>query len=238
MGTDSSVGYNVQRWSRADVETSNPMLRKVSAIVNKHLEHCPDHPGLRLLDVGCGNGKFAAQYLKRGIEVWGVDITPKLVTAAKKRGIRVVRHDLNKKLPLKDNFFDIITCSEVIEHVFNTEQLLRELKRVLRPGGIVVLTTPNLVGLENRLRILFGRHPSFFEYSERDAMGHIRAYSSRELLKQAKLVGFKNIKLTGSTFPFPHEKLGIVGKLLVPALVKLADVAPHLSAHSVLVASK
>lgn len=65
----------------------------------------------------------------------------------------------NSKLPFKSDTFDMVSCLEVIEHLYNADNILQEISRILRPNGVLLLTTPNLASWANRLLILLGYYP-------------------------------------------------------------------------------
>jgi ubiquinone/menaquinone biosynthesis C-methylase UbiE len=110
----------------------------------------PFGPGLKLLDVGCGPGLFTEFMAEHGVEGTGVDIDPSLVGAAKARldtrGLKArflvgrVEH-----LPYADDVFDICVANSILEHAQDWESTLREVTRVLRPGGLLVFYTTNRV---------------------------------------------------------------------------------------------
>lgn len=96
-----------------------------------------------LLDAGCGTGWFSKAAADRGAQVTSMDLGENLLgeVAKKCETKRVVGSIL--EMPFKDSSFDYAVCSEVIEHVPNAVQAIRELYRVLKPNGILILTTPN-----------------------------------------------------------------------------------------------
>ena len=100
----------------------------------------PGGPGLAL-DVGSGSGMTTDLLEQRGWDAVGVDLTP-----AGHRS-RVVRGDV-RRLPVRSASVDLVCCLEVIEHVLEQEVLLRELRRVVRPGGWLVLSSPNRLSLQ------------------------------------------------------------------------------------------
>jgi len=117
-----------------------------------------DLDGRRFLDAGCGTGLFSQAAAARGAEVTAMDVGPNLLARveAKCRCETAVGDVL--ALPFPDSRFDIVLCTEVIEHTPQPGTAIDELARVLRPGGTLVLTTPNrvwhpLIHLANTLKI-------------------------------------------------------------------------------------
>lgn len=154
--------------------------------------------GKTVLDIGCNEGHLGS-FLIPGNTVYGVDISPKALTLAKKQGLRATYHDIERKpLPYKKNFFDIVIIGDVIEHVFDTDTLLREARRVLKPGGKIIVTTPNVASLGRRVMLLAGVSP-YLEFSSElttnglPSVGHIRYYTVNTLLEQLRHTGFTDI---------------------------------------------
>lgn len=106
-------------------------------------------PGERVLDIGCGNARDIARIAQCGGQVIGVDISSGMVTAAKQELERIGMSGITLQvgdatcLDFPDACFDKVLCSEVIEHIPDAGQALREMRRVLKPGGSLVLSTPN-----------------------------------------------------------------------------------------------
>jgi len=142
---------------------------------------------LVILDVGCGNGWLMAPFAG-GNEVYGLDISEANVNKARKKGIKARLHDVETPFPFVQNFFDVVVCSEVLEHLFFPEGVLREINRVLKSGGLCIITVPNLYSLRNRFKMLVGRNCSYVEYPQNKE--HIRHYSisgMKALLRKAGL---------------------------------------------------
>lgn len=153
--------------------------------------------GERLLDVGCGDGAvtLALKEAMNAKEAFAVEIAPEGVAAARRRGIEAVQLDVDEDdLPFEDDTFDAVYCGEIIEHVFDTDHLLLEANRVLKPGGVCVLTTPNLAGWANRFALLLGYQPyptavstrhegagKLLFKGEEGQWGHIRVFALRAL---------------------------------------------------------
>jgi SAM-dependent methyltransferase len=162
----------------------------------------------RILDAGCGNGWVASLY-GEGHEVVGTDISEINLEKMAALGIRPVKHDLDEPFPFDDATYDTVVCTEVLEHVFEPDRLLREIFRVLKPGGRVILTVPNLHGLRNRMNMLFGTFTPFIEFGiytdKHDQLSHvgvqhIRHYSRRGMGAVLRTIGFENLEHRGQSF--------------------------------------
>jgi 2-polyprenyl-3-methyl-5-hydroxy-6-metoxy-1,4-benzoquinol methylase len=101
----------------------------------------------KYVDIGCGDCSYTliiGQKLQCR-EVHGVDIDEDRILLASKRGIITIKADMNKeRLSLAENSIDIVTALEVIEHLVNPDNMLQEIYRILKPGGYLIITTPNL----------------------------------------------------------------------------------------------
>jgi SAM-dependent methyltransferase len=102
----------------------------------------PDTPGARALDVGCGVGQVVARLQDAGFEAHGVDVSQPNIERAKKVSDRCRLYD-GKKLPFPDEHFASAGALNVLEHVDEPEAFIREIVRVVEPGGKVVLSSPN-----------------------------------------------------------------------------------------------
>lgn len=124
-------------------------------LVDREIRHLPATPGGRLLDVGCGSGAFLAQMAELGWRTQGVDPDPAAVAGAREAGLDVTQGTLADLDTQEDaGEFDAITLSHVIEHLHDPGADLRRIKRLLRPGGLLWIATPNLEALGLRR---FGR---------------------------------------------------------------------------------
>lgn len=101
-----------------------------------------------ILDIGCASGEFLEICEKKSLQTFGVDISKYALKNAKKRvHAKLLRRDVSQeKLPFSSNFFDAVTLFDILEHILNTDLLLSEIYRVLKPGGILFCTTPNAKG--------------------------------------------------------------------------------------------
>jgi methionine biosynthesis protein MetW len=140
-------------------------------------------PAERLLDVGCGTGNLIGVARGRCAAVHGCDVSEVAVHAACSRGVIGVCADLNGgALPYRSRTFDCATCLEVIEHVVDPLQLLRELHRVLRSAGRLIMTTPNIRYVRNVARLVWGGE---FPHTTTDTFvwggGHLHYFTRRDL---------------------------------------------------------
>lgn len=104
----------------------------------------------RALDLGCGDGRLGADL--DAAELTAADVSPVALERARRRlpEARVVELEPDAPLPLGDGGFDLVLCAETIEHVRDVQLLLSEIRRVLRPGGTLALTTPANLPLGRR----------------------------------------------------------------------------------------
>jgi methionine biosynthesis protein MetW len=147
----------------------------------------------KILDIGCGNGDLARMLTDKEIEVYGIDISSKAVSKTKKFMTKFYELDLNEdNLPFKNQTLDIVIASEIIEHLFAPEKLLKEIHRVLKKGGLAVITTPNFLYWGNRLKFLEG----WFDYEKTGIFdeSHVHFFTYSSLKKEIKNSGFKIIK--------------------------------------------
>jgi len=196
----------------------------------------------RLLEVGCGKGQFL------------LDLTELLRSCAQVSFARVAAVDLVKapgnvldrvspkpelfqqsvdgvKLPFPDGSFDLVTCNHILEHLFQTEHLLREIRRVLQKDGLAVISVPNTAAWMNRIALLFAGQPLGSEVGTESISygfwprflagrldrfqpsGHIRDFTPRSLRDIAAHCGFKPAgwwAQNGGLIPTLTRNLGIL----------------------------
>jgi 2-polyprenyl-3-methyl-5-hydroxy-6-metoxy-1,4-benzoquinol methylase len=159
-----------------------------------------------VLDVGCGEGQFASALASAGVAVTGIDVAREPLRRA---GERDPRLDLRLfapagPWPLRDASFDVVWAGEVIEHVADTAAWLSEVRRVLVPGGLLLLSTP-AHPLARRLALAL--HGRSFE-SHFDPLGdHLRFYTARSLTGLLEGFGFAEIQITPGGPPLARATL-------------------------------
>lgn len=115
-----------------------------------------DNVPLKILDIGCGSGRIGKKLQNAGYQVTGLDFADEAVKKAIANGIDAKRANLDEGIPESDNAYDVIWAGDIIEHVFDPIGLLRECFRVLKTGGVILITIPSDVGLISRIKMLFG----------------------------------------------------------------------------------
>lgn len=187
--------------------------------IKKMLELISNKPK-KILDIGCGDGWVGKKLKdKYKADVHGVDIAPKALKNAKNKGLKTKKFDLAKsKWPYKDDYFDLIIAGDIIEHVYDTENFVKECRRILRKGGELIISTPNINSYQNRLLVLFGKMPLWIDFAPNispyklyKTSGHVRVFNKKSLRKLVEAYGFKVEKLTGA---------GLIGS---PQLINLPE---------------
>jgi SAM-dependent methyltransferase len=155
--------------------------------------------GKRVLDLGCRSGALTRQLLD-GNSVVGLDVDAAALEKAAALGIETVQADVEEPLPLEDASFDAAVVGELFEHLRFPDALVAEIRRVLRPGGVLVGSVPNAFRIQSRLRFLRGRPPE-------DDPTHLRMFSPDAL--RELLAGFEDVQLTyvGGRYRRLHRRL-------------------------------
>ena len=158
--------------------------------VDKALDILPT--GDSLLDIGCGTGLLCAQAKDRFQSVYGIDIAVSPVETARSLGVKPVVADFgNFDLPFSDDAFDVVTSLSSIQYAMEPLAFLRECRRVMKPGGKLVISVPNMrtVGKIYRL-VVRGEFPTV----SKDAVGHdggtLRYFCYRDLANLLEDAGF------------------------------------------------
>jgi len=182
-----------------------------------------NHAAARVVEFGCGDGflveQVAAAFPAAG--VYALDISHTALLRARRRASagRLIQSDAGTT-PLAGNAFAVALCSEVLEHVPNDDGLLREIFRVLSPGGCLVLTTPNLYTVRNLLRKLIGREPKI------EIVEHLREYSYGEASAKLEAAGFNILRFRSVGFHIPKMHRIFRRRLLSGTVFSLARIWP------------
>jgi SAM-dependent methyltransferase len=164
--------------------------------------------GERVLDLGCGAGRFVAALQAAGADPVGVELAEAALERARANapGADLRRLADDGSIPLEHGSVDLVWCSEVLEHVGDTAHLLLEVRRVLRPGGRLLVTVP----YHGRLKVAVIALASF--ESHFDPLGqHLRFYTRRSLAATLEHAGFDAVRVRAWGGP-PLLRSGLTGR--------------------------
>jgi len=131
--------------------------------------------GQKLLEIGCGRGEFLLGFQRLGLNCSGCDLNKTII-----ENLKIKRVDVSKeKLPYDDNSFDIVYHKSLIEHLYSPENLMKETYRILKPGGIVIILTPDWV---SQMKVFY------------EDFTHSRPYDKTSLHDVLEIFGFKRAK--------------------------------------------
>lgn len=173
---DPDVAYQWSKSSNRYIKRSQKTLKRLRRLLGK------DFKNIRLLDVGCASGAFIKIANKLGVHAEGVEPMAFPARAATASGLKVTEGYL-EDLNLPEESFDVVTLFEVIEHLKNPVSLLKECRRILRPGGLMIVKTGNTDSWT--VRYMKERWDYFCP-----AIGHISFFNPRSMKVLAERTGF------------------------------------------------
>ncbi|MDP2088031.1 MAG: class I SAM-dependent methyltransferase [Flavobacteriaceae bacterium] len=166
----------------------------------------------KTLEIGCAQGNFSAQLVKKGIETWGIE--PNLVSAeiASKKLYKVLEGTLDEMInQLPDNYFDAIIMNDVLEHLLFPWEDMKQLKAKLVSEGVLISSIPNVRYAKNLFHLLFMKN---WEYKESGILDstHFRFFTKKSIISLHKKSGYsiqkiKGINITKSVLFFPFALL-------------------------------
>jgi SAM-dependent methyltransferase len=193
----------------------------------------PAGRGGSLLDIGTHDGAFTARVAQHlgATRVAGVELVEEHAAAARARGFDVACADVDDGLPFADAEFDTAHANQVIEHVRRTDGFMREVRRVLRPGGLALVSTNNLASWHNVASLALGLQPMPAHVSDEVIVGnplnpqdgsphedrgraHLRLFTPRALRELSALHGLEVVALrTSGYYPLPPRLGRLAGRV-------------------------
>jgi 2-polyprenyl-3-methyl-5-hydroxy-6-metoxy-1,4-benzoquinol methylase len=170
---------------------------RVFSIVLDHIAGAPEDT-FTACDVPCGAGSFSRRISEAGVNVTAVDITAadNFVFDPAKR----ILHDCNMGLPFDDESLDLVISIEGIEHLENPSCFIRECARIAKPGGLIILTTPNVDSFRSRKYAFFRGFHKYFgpgENGQKDS-GHLLPVDAMFVVNMARKTGLEVIDITSN----------------------------------------
>ena len=168
----------------------------------------------RVLDVGCGEGWILEIAMKKGWEVYGTEFSSRSIEICQKKGIRIFSGILDpEKMDVGE--FDVIVSSQTIEHINNPIEEIRNIKKLLRKGGLFYITTPNF---NSYLRWILRDKFDIIEYPE-----HLSYYTRKTLNRLLTQSDFSKVKLQTTGISFSHYQNSMSTGDLLPNTKRSAD---------------
>lgn len=176
------------------IEDSERILNSKNNFFRKNIK------GKQVLILGCGMGWESKVWKDHGYNVTGTDISRKVLKNAKQYQDKSIKMDLNKTpYPFKLESQNIIYASEVVEHLPLIEPFLTETYRILKEGGLLVITTDNPACLKNRINMAFGK----FDWGA--IPGHLHYYTPKKFTQLAEKADYEKMEVSDVTGRLPSS---------------------------------
>jgi len=168
-------------------------IREIERSSKEYAIHAvPRGSKLKVLDIGCGTGVNSQKIVSMGHVVEGVDLSEEAIKRYRDLGFTGHCLDIERGSFLSSDSYDVVFCSEVIEHLTVPAVVLNDFYRILKPGGVLILSTPNSAFWVYRLAACFG-----YTVGELQHPMHFRFFSRRSLVKVVRDAGFEIIRFFG-----------------------------------------
>lgn len=178
-------------------------------------------PCAKIIDLGCGNGEFSTRVAEKtgSKEIYGIEVWKEFVKKSKDKGLKVIKSDLNGVLPFKNESFDVVVSNQVIEHLSYPIKFVSEIERILKNGGVSIISTENMSSWDNIISLILGWTPFSCEFDRFQKLGnpmsphnnksidnyppHMRIFAYRGLTDACEKMGFRITDIRGSGYiPF------------------------------------
>lgn len=146
---------------------------------------------IKILDIGCGSGMITKKIKDLGYEVEGLDFSEEAINRAVANGINASVCNLDEGIKRPDSSYDVIWAGDIIEHVFDPIGLIKELHRILKKDGVLILCIPSDVGLVSRIKMLFGHSYQEITYKKYGCHKHHTFFNLGLISFMLKKSGFK-----------------------------------------------
>ncbi|ONH36711.1 MULTISPECIES: class I SAM-dependent methyltransferase [Protofrankia] len=167
-----------------------------------------------IADLGAGTRTVSEKLSQHGARAVMVDLGAHQSGRTARWHIPLVRADLTRPLPFRSGALDGIFAGEIVEHLFDPVVFLTECRRVLAPGGVLVVTTPNLATLQDRIRFLIGRSPRQVDPHHPYLKLHIRPFTYSSLVRAFDVCGFRVVGFRSNYVVLGGEARNVSSRVL------------------------
>ena len=182
------IKFRIKRWLYQSSH-NNLIYRLISKLIIRQTAIFPVYkPNGKILDIGCGNGTFLSFMKDIGWRTFGTEISQKAVDNALKNGHNVFLGNISDA-NYSDEYFDVVTLNNVLEHIPEPVRLLKEIYRILKPGGELIICVPNFSSFSRKI---FNKYWDALVIPE-----HLHHFTSESLKRLAEVSGFNNIFIKG-----------------------------------------
>lgn len=161
----------------------------------------------KVADFGAGEGALSIQLARLGFDVYALDRVANGFQAGGLSNVHFQIADLNTRLPYDNEEFDLACAIEIVEHLENPRHFFRECRRVLKTGGLMILSTPNVISLVSRLSFLLRGSLIYFSQDQYSSNGHITPLRLQDVQNICREVGFRIVRVDFN-----------VGKVFIPKI--------------------
>lgn len=188
-----------------------------------------------VLDLGCGGGFLAERLLRQGCRVTGVELDPESVERARTVCHKVIEGSVEEISTMQLAPVDVVVCADILEHTRNPKSILLAARNLLRPGGRIVISVPNIAYLSVRLKLLIGR----FQYTESGILDetHLRFFTMRSIVELLVEAGYE-IDEMSATPALPAGRMFPQSNRLRELSLRLSQSLPTLFACQFIVGAK
>lgn len=156
-----------------------------------------NHPPVNILDVGCGEGDFIMHFHEYNSNIWAIEPVEKFAKIASSKVNKLICQPVEEAIKeLPDGYFDYIFFNDVLEHLYDPEEILLQIKSKLKPDGFIVTSIPNVRFFQNLKEVLVKQD---WEYKDQGILDdtHIRFFTQKSILRMWDKLNFKIIKFKG-----------------------------------------
>lgn len=192
---------NMHRYSDGNIITNymneKYHIERVDVAINLLNNFFPEdvRSKTKVLEVASGNGAISQKLRYYNYDVYCSDLTIDHLQPLSDEGIKIFSLDASEKFPIENETFDAIVAGDIIEHIYDVECFFKECNRTIKRGGCLIITTPNLAALQDRIRFLFGRSPKQIQPCHVFYKLHIRPFTLRLLCDTYRMFGFRIVKV-------------------------------------------